>query len=131
MVYVIRTMVTSLGVDIVEVERIERIIRQYGDRFETRILGEHERELLKSRHDRAQFVAGRFAAKEAVIKALGRYLTVRPAYTQIEIVGNGSRGPMVLFDPAVAKTVAHVTVLVSISHEKSYAVGLAVLSEEK
>lgn len=128
--YVGDSMLTSVGVDIVEVARIERIMHRFGDRFEMRVLGDRERELLKSRRDRAQFVAGRFAAKEALIKALGRYLRHRPAYSQIEIVGDSSRGPVVSFHPGVASMVAHVSALVSISHEKSYAVGLAVLSEE-
>lgn len=123
-------MVTAVGVDIVDVARVERILRLYGDRFVARVLGAREREILSSRHDRAQFVAGRFAAKEAIIKALGRYLTIRPAYTQIEILGDGLRGPVALFYPSIAKQVGQVTALVSISHEKSHAVGLAVLSEE-
>ena len=112
MVYVGDTMVKSLGVDIVEVARIMRLLLRYVSRFEARVLGDRERELLKTGNVRAQFVAGRFAAKEAIIKALGRYLTVRPAYTQIEIVGDGSRGPVVSFDPVVAKALTHVTALI-------------------
>jgi holo-[acyl-carrier protein] synthase len=123
-------MVTAIGIDIVDVARVERILRLYGDRFAARVLSSRERDILRFRHDRAQFVAGRFAAKEAIIKALGRYLTVRPTYAQIEIIADGSRGPVAAFDPSFAKQIEHVTALISISHEKSHAVGMAVLSEE-
>ena len=62
-------MIIGIGTDIVEISRIESMIVQYGDRFRARIL--HDEELADKGSERASFLAKRFAAKEAVSKALG------------------------------------------------------------
>ena len=56
------------GVDIIEIERIERVADKYGDRFLERIYTQSEREYCRGR---APQLASRFAAKEATMKALG------------------------------------------------------------
>lgn len=123
-------MVTAVGIDIVEIARIDRLLKIYGVRFERKVLGDSERKLLLSRRDQAQFVAGRFACKEAIIKALGRYLPQRPAYHQIEIIGDEHRGPVANFPAEIAGALGRARTLVSISHEKTHAVAMAVVSEE-
>jgi len=60
--------VTAIGVDIVEIERVESVIRRWGERFLKRIYTETE---LKICQDRFSSLAARFAAKEAVMKVLG------------------------------------------------------------
>jgi holo-[acyl-carrier protein] synthase len=63
-------MIAGMGVDLVEISRIERALERFGERFERRILHEEERVLLPKGRRRVEFVAGRFAAKEALSKAL-------------------------------------------------------------
>lgn len=123
-------MVTGVGIDIVEIARIDRLLKTYGSRFERKVLGDRERKLLLSRRDQAQFIAGRFACKEAIIKALGKYLRTRPAYHQIEIIGDELRGPVANFPADIAGALGSARTLVSISHEKTHAVAMAVVSEE-
>jgi len=60
--------VTSIGVDIVEIERVESAIKRWGERFLSRIYTETE---LRTCQDRLASLASRFAAKEAVMKVLG------------------------------------------------------------
>jgi holo-[acyl-carrier protein] synthase len=65
-------MIVGLGIDVASIERIERAIARFGSRFLARLLTEEERQMAeRKQHDRAQFVAGRLAAKEASSKALG------------------------------------------------------------
>jgi holo-[acyl-carrier protein] synthase len=66
-------MIQGIGMDLVEIARIRRILEEpHGGRFVERVLTPEERECAASRAGRlAEFVAGRFAAKEAVAKALG------------------------------------------------------------
>ncbi len=123
-------MVTAIGVDIVETARVERLVRVYGDRFINRILGSREKEILDRRQDRVQYLAGRFACKEAIIKALGNYLVDRPAYSQIEIVSGPNGIPQTVFSREVNDRVGTARTLVSISHEKNHAVAMAVISED-
>jgi len=59
-------MITAIGVDIVDVARVPAIVGPLRHKICFRILGKEETVLLRSRHDAAQFVAGRFAAKEAL-----------------------------------------------------------------
>ncbi|MBI5267300.1 MAG: holo-ACP synthase [candidate division Zixibacteria bacterium] len=124
-------MITAIGVDIVEVARIRHLMERYGSKFVSRVLGHEEMALLRTRRDAAQFVAGRFAAKEALIKAFGTYLTDRPAFPQIEILADGAGRPSVACRFPLSPALASVQMLVSISHEKSHAVAMAILSEEE
>ncbi|MCX6834474.1 MAG: holo-ACP synthase [candidate division Zixibacteria bacterium] len=123
-------MVESIGIDIAEVARFERLVRRHGDRLVRRILGQRETETYLNRHDRAAFLAGRFAAKEAVVKALGKFLTTRPPLSELEIINDPSGQPRVKLPDRVAAHLCHVDIQVSISHEKSFAIGLAICTEK-
>jgi len=123
-------MVESIGIDIAEVARFERLVRRYGDRLVRRVLGRQETETYLSRHDRAAFLAGRFAAKEAVVKALGKFLTTRPSLSELEIINDPSGRPRVKLPDYVNVHLRHVDIQVSISHEKSFAIGLAICTEK-
>jgi len=122
-------MADAIGIDIVETTRIAKALSTYGDRFLKRILGPDELELFERRADRIQFLAGRFAAKEAVVKALGRYLSRRPALASLQIVYDDSGNPELLLPLDLQGQLARVRCLVSISHSRSSAVAMAVLTE--
>lgn len=104
-------MVRGLGVDLVRVDRIAHALRN--PRFAQRILTSQECE----RPLDAEYVAGRWAAKEAVAKALGRSLS----WHQVEVRGPGL--PTVCLDPELG---IKGTILVSISHERDHAVAVAI-----
>ena len=64
-------MIFGIGTDAVKLQRVERIWAKYGDRFARRILLDAEYELFKSHRNPIRFLAMRFAAKEAIVKAMG------------------------------------------------------------
>jgi holo-[acyl-carrier protein] synthase len=123
-------MADSIGIDIADVARFQRLLDLYGPRLVDRILGHEEANIFARRRDRAPFLAGRFAAKEAVIKALGKYLLVRPAYSQIEILNDQAGRPVVHLPEALDQQLSGIQIEISISHEQSYALGLAICTEK-
>jgi holo-[acyl-carrier protein] synthase len=110
-------MVVGVGVDIVEVARIENAIKKR-DRFVRRILTEREEVYCTT----AEKVAGRWAAKEAIVKALG--IKFHPS--QIEIINDPLGQPHVSFYSHQFDS-KRLRVFVSISHEKKHAVAVAVV----
>lgn len=116
----------SIGLDIVEVARIQADLEKYGQRFLDRILSEHEKALLVDRHDREQFLAGRFAAKEAVVKALRPFLKDRPPWSAIEILRSDDGAPELVLPPEIEKCLGGAKCMLSLSHEKHYAVAVAI-----
>ena len=64
-------MIIGLGNDIIDIRRVERTIKRYGERFLSRVFTEIERRKSDNRAERAASYAKRFAAKEACAKALG------------------------------------------------------------
>jgi holo-[acyl-carrier protein] synthase len=62
----------GVGIDLVDVDRIERLIEQFGDRALSRLLHEREREYCMTKASPARHVAARVAAKEAAYKALSQ-----------------------------------------------------------
>lgn len=124
-------MLAAIGIDLVDVTRIARLMARHGERFLRRVLHAQELSHLATRYDRAQFVAGRFAAKEAAIKALGRYLSVRPALSQVYIVNDASGQPSLQFDASLRPLLVNVRPLLSISHERSHAIAIVILSEDQ
>jgi phosphopantetheine--protein transferase-like protein len=70
-------------------------------------------------------------AKEAIIKALGEYLETRPPYRELQIVNDPTGRPQVQLTEDLSRRLAGVEILVSISHERNYAVAMAICSEKK
>lgn len=125
--------VMGVGVDLVEVERIKRAMARWGSVFISRVFLERESADCCERLRPWVHYAGRFAAKEAVAKALGTGIGVgaRLGWHDIEIVANRSEGPpLVRFSQAAERmrqSRGVGRVLVSLSHAREYAVACAVI----
>jgi holo-[acyl-carrier protein] synthase len=115
---------TELGIDIVRVERIRSALGRFGDRFVRRVLTASEQRHVRGR---AETMAGRWAAKEAVSKVLG--LGVRGiGWRDIEIERLPTGQPAVRLHGRAAARAAQLgmgRVAVSISHEAEFAVAIA------
>lgn len=81
-------MIIGVGMDMVEISRLRKILESsVGDRFLERILTPRERELAQQRRGRlAEFAAGRFAAKEAVVKAVGCGIGKQIGFQDVEVL---------------------------------------------
>lgn len=87
-------MIIGIGTDIVQIPRIERILKQYGSRFLEKILSTSEQEH-NSHRISSSFLAKRFAAKEAVAKALGKGIGKPLRFKDISIINNDLGKPQV------------------------------------
>ena len=114
-----------VGVDIIEIARIETAARQWGDRFLRRVYTDSE---LKRYGGRASSLAARFAAKEAVVKVLGtRERGI--AWHDIEVLAEPSGRPQVILHGQArqqAEDLGLGRVSISLSHSREYAVAFAV-----
>lgn len=111
-------MILGIGIDIVELKRINQLLDKKGQTFIERILSEAEVALyeeLSSQRRRLEFLAGRFAAKEAFAKAVKSGIG-KLAFTDIEVVTSPSGSPVV-FVEGYNEDKIHV----SISHSEDYA----------
>lgn len=86
-------MIFGIGVDLVEVHRIERLLSQYGDRFARRVLTDIEWPGYEKTRNRVYFVANRFAAKEAFSKAMGTGFRYPVTLQNISVVQNKAGKP--------------------------------------
>jgi holo-[acyl-carrier protein] synthase len=91
------------GVDIVETARIERTLNDHADRFLERCFTERERAYAEGSKRRIEHLAARFAAKEAVMKALGTGWAQGVAWTEIEVEREASGRPSVVLRGAAAE----------------------------
>ncbi|PPD58770.1 holo-ACP synthase [Dehalogenimonas etheniformans] len=110
-----------LGVDIIEISRIEKAVTRWGDSFLDRVFTAAEKEKYLNR---PESLAARFAAKEATVKALG---TNEIIYRDIEIVsGPGERPQIKLVGRAyaIAGGLGISSLAVSLSHSRDYAVAV-------
>ncbi len=87
-------MIVGIGVDIVDIRRIERTLARFGDRFIRRVFTEAERARAEARRRRAETYAKRFAAKEACAKALGTGFRRGVYFRDIEVVNLPSGKPV-------------------------------------
>ena len=78
-------MVVGIGIDVVEIARIRRLMERWQDRFLQRVFTEAELAYALRRHDPAQHLAARFAAKEATLKALGTGLSMGVRWREMEV----------------------------------------------
>ena len=124
-------MIKGIGVDIVEIGRIERMISAYGGQFLRKVFTKVEIEYCGKLAKPSIHFAGRWAVKEAFYKALPRECQKVSSWKSIEVPAEGEKVPMIsVCDPALAKAMrkngvrkSHVT----ISHEKTMCVAMVIL----
>lgn len=119
----------GIGVDLVEVERIEDSIARYGARFLERTFTEEERGYCEGLACSGPSFAARFAAKEAVAKAFGTGIGGEAGLREIEVVHGDSGAPRIRLSGHAAEFAARngiTQVLVSLSHTRHSAVAQVV-----
>jgi holo-[acyl-carrier protein] synthase len=117
------------GIDLVDFPRIEQMIERHGSRFLNRVFTEREQSDAQSVHNRTERLAGRFAAKEAVLKLLGTGWRGKIAWTEIEIINNSMGQPCVNISGEVARIAEEAQVeqiTLSITHTSNFAIASAV-----
>ncbi len=121
--------VIGVGTDIIEIARIKAAIERHGMRFYRRIFSLDEEEYCKKFLNPYPHLAGRFAAKEAVMKALGSIWNRPIGWQQITICKEPNGRPTVSVDPSLAKNFIGYQLLISISHSREFATAMALLSK--
>jgi holo-[acyl-carrier protein] synthase len=123
----------GIGTDLVEIARIEAAFERFGDRFVDRILGPQERSRYLARRARSPqrgvaFLATRFAAKEAVSKAIGLGLRSPMTWRAVEIVNAPSGKPQAIAHGALAEFLhaRGLRLSVSVTDERALAMAFAV-----
>jgi holo-[acyl-carrier protein] synthase len=113
------------GVDLIEISRIEEVVARHGKHYLERVYTPAE---LEQFGKRVESLAGRFAAKEAVSKALGCGIG-EVTWQEIEILGNEQNAPILTLSGAAAEKAKSLGLMawsVSISHSMSHAVAFVV-----
>ena len=123
-------MIVGIGVDIAETARIERLAAEFGERFARRILSPHELLEFERRRHNASYLATRFAAKEAVAKALGTGIGKEFGFHSVQVENDEAGKPQLIFLGDAIELISNRNIsnaLISISDEKHYVVAMVVL----
>ncbi len=115
------------GVDLIEIGRIKKAINRWNDRFLDKVFTPREIEYSKGKKFYFENLAARFAAKEAVFKAIGN-LNLR--WQDIEILNNGEGKPVVRLNTrarVLVKREKITEINISLTHSRDYAVAQAVI----
>jgi holo-[acyl-carrier protein] synthase len=119
-------MIIAVGVDMVEIARVGRLVVEHGDRFVKRVFTPDEIALSEGKDHR---LAGRFAAKEAVLKVLRTGLDEGISWQEVSIASGPRREPLVVITgraESIARSQKIDRIHVSISHDQERAVAMAV-----
>jgi holo-[acyl-carrier protein] synthase len=119
--------VKGVGTDIIEIERIRVAIVRHGDRFLDRLFTEIEKKYCLRYKDAAPHFAGRFSAKEAVLKAFGTGLNKEMSWKEIEILNDKQGKPEVQLSVRLQGLLSIDHVFLSISHCDTYATATAIV----
>lgn len=124
-------MIIGIGIDIVELSRIQKIVKRQEHAFIQRVLTESEQNIMpEAPGRRIEYIAGRFAAKEAISKALGTGIGGTVSFHDMEIVPDASGRPTACIAERVLRAIAGTDECrchISITHSREYAVAQAIL----
>ena len=123
-------MIVGIGVDIAETARVEKLSAKFGQRFARRILTTDELLEFDRRKHSSSYLATRFAAKEAVAKALGTGIGEQLGFHSIQIDNDEKGKPLLRFMGTAVDLIAGLNIknaMISLSDEKHYVVAMVVL----
>lgn len=126
-------MIYGIGTDIVKIERMQALYARHGERALSKLLAPEEIRLCQKAADPARYLAKRFAAKEALGKALGTGIRAPALLTAIAVVNDPLGKPLFSFSDELAeyinarRLIAHL----SISDERDTAIAFVVLEKQQ
>ena len=117
------------GIDLVDCPRIEQMMQRHGERFLNRVFTVSEQVYAQKNKNAVEKLAGRFAAKEAILKLMGTGWRGKIAWTDIEITNNTVGQPEVALSGEVKEIanrlrIGHISI--SITHTANFAIASAV-----
>jgi holo-[acyl-carrier protein] synthase len=123
-------MVIGVGIDVVSIDRMDRVMDRWGDLFLNRVFTEREITRCRGRKRPAECFATRFAAKEAFLKAIGWGLRNGIRWTDIEVENDPLGKPSLLVQRRAKEALHHLTVektFLTLSHDQPFAVAHVLL----
>jgi holo-[acyl-carrier protein] synthase len=123
-------MIVGIGVDVVDIRRLRRALERQGERFMQRIYTAGEQEYCRAHRDPAPYFAARFAAKEALFKALGTGWAQGVTWLDAEIRNNDQGAPWLALRGRTEEASRELSVRkihLSLSHSEEAAVALVIL----
>jgi holo-[acyl-carrier protein] synthase len=124
--------ILGIGTDLIEVKRVEEALAKYGERFARRIFTAAEIQYCSARKNAPLHYAGRFAAKEAAFKSMGRGWGGEISWKDVEITNLASGAPQISFHGKALELVTEkqmARAFVSISHIQELAGAIVILEK--
>ncbi len=125
--------IVGIGLDLVRISRVEAMARRWQDRFLQRVYTEDERRASVSRPSPYAYLAGRFAAKEAMLKALGTGWSAGVSWQDIQVLNEVAGRPVATVRGragAMVQQAGATRIHVSLSHDGDYAMAEVILTNE-
>jgi len=123
-------MIIGIGTDIVDNSRIESVISRHGEKFTKRLFSESERKHFLKFNSSAQSIGASFAAKEALVKALGTGFRYGISFSDMEVVRDSRGKPVMKLSGRTEEFFRRTgggKIHLSISHEKSHSLAVVVI----
>lgn len=121
------TEILGLGSDIVELARLKKAIDRHGLAFIQRVFTKEEIDYCLSFANSLEHFAGRFAAKEAFVKAVGTGFSSQITFKDISIINTSSGKPEVILTSKVKEILGSINVYLTISHTQNYAIAVSLI----
>lgn len=124
-------MIDGIGVDIIEIERIQRSIDEYGESFLAKLFTVKEIQYCSSKPFPTQHYAARFAAKEALSKAIATGWSGEFEWKNVEVVNSPAGKPDFVFYGETASVLKGHSVFLSMSHSENTVIAFVVIEKVK
>lgn len=122
-------MISGIGVDILEIERLQRSVEKFGERLLERVFTENEINYCRVKFNMYQHLAARFAAKEALTKAMSTGLRGEFSWKDIEVVNDPLGKPDFRIYGNLGERLQGHNVLLSLSHSETHVVAMVVMEK--
>ncbi|NTW16521.1 MAG: holo-ACP synthase [Syntrophaceae bacterium] len=125
-------MIYGIGTDLVEVNRMEKIIQRWGERFTEKVYSQDEIDYCTRKAYPAIHYAARFAAKESFLKSLGIGLGMGVSLKDIEVINNAQGNPQLKMNERIRKvldTHGITSVQISMTHTREHAHAVVILEQ--
>lgn len=122
-------MIRGIGVDIVDIERIRKLVDTEGERFLEKVFTSTEIAYCNSKARRHQHFAARFAAKEAVSKALATGWAGDFRWKDVEVTNDPTGQPRIALHGQLRAHIGSARIQISLSHADNHVVAMAVIEE--